>query len=144
MGAPTVDQGQGMTIVFGTSSWTAELLSLGWSGASREAIPTSHLGTAAPATGKWGNMTFMASDLTDPGSLDIEYHLNPDTTPLLDSVAETVTITFPSPPGVTTSGAKWSCSCFATAVEGTVPERGKMTGRVTLKITGNVQKTAAV
>lgn len=143
MAAPTVDQGHGATILFGTSSWTAEILSLGWNGASREAIPTSHLGTAAPATGKWGNMTFIPSDLSDPGNLEIEYHHNPDTTVPLDAVAETITITFPSPPGVTTTGAKWSSSGFVTSAEVTAPD-GKMTGRMTVKLSGNIQKTAAV
>jgi hypothetical protein len=142
MPGATVDIGTGATITFGTSSWTAELLDIQWSGISRESVETSHMGTAAPGVGKFGNRTHIPGDLSDPGELRIQFHLDPDDEPPIDQPAETITVAFPLVSGDATP-ANWAGSGFATDFSLSVPLEDKMTGEMTVKFTGNITQTAA-
>lgn len=125
------------TITFGTSAFTAELQSVAWSGYSRASIDTSHMGTTN------GLMTFIPSDLIDPGSLAMEISFDPDkTVPLAQTdVAETVTVTFPKA-GATTA-AKWAASGFVTDFEFTDPMDDRMTASMTVKFSGAITFTAS-
>jgi hypothetical protein len=141
-GSP-VDVGYGTTVVFGTSAFSAELLSVDWGGISREAIDVTHMGSGAPGAGVFGNMEFIPNDISDPGELTMEIHFNPDTLPPIDAVAETVTVTFPLFAGDTTP-ADWEGSGFVTSYEPTVPHDDKMTATMTVKFSGNITRTAAI
>ena len=94
MGLP-VDIGTGTSILFGTSGFAAELTSVSMDGISREIVETSHLGTPIAGAGKLGSKTFIAGDLSDPGTLSIEGHFDADIIPPLEAAAELITITFP-------------------------------------------------
>ena len=142
MAGATVDIGTGTTIGFGTSSWTSELLSIDWSGISREAIETSQMATAAAGANKFGNRTYVPGQLSDPGELTCEFHLDPDKEPPIDQPAETITVTFPLVSGDSTA-ANWACSGFATGFSASIPLEDKMTATMTIKLTGNVSQTAA-
>lgn len=133
MASAAVDVGTGLTITF-ASSFCAQIVDMSWSGISRVSIPTSHMGTAAPDPTKFGNMTFMPGDLSDPGELSVELHFNPDTEPPIDQVAEAITVTY-------NGGATWVTSGFMTNFEVGTPLEDKMTGSATLKISGNVTIT---
>lgn len=100
MATPLVDLGTGTTVTFGTSGFTAELTDIQISNLSREVIETSNLATPQAGAGQIGSKTFLAGDLTDPGSVTLTGHFNPDTVPPLEGAAETVTITFPPNSGV--------------------------------------------
>lgn len=60
-----IDIGTGTTIAFATSNFAMNVRNIKWSGISRPAIKTSHLGTSV-----WD--TFMCGDLTDPGTVVLE------------------------------------------------------------------------
>ncbi len=142
-----VDSSLGMTIVFGTSGFTGELLSLSHGGISRESIDTSHMGIAAPAADKFGNMTSIPGDLSDPGELTFEIHLDTGQVgvtkqPPIDQATETITITFPKASG-DGAAATWAASGYVTDFEMSADLDDKVTASVTVKFTGNVTVTAA-
>jgi len=129
MASPSVDIATGITITFGTSEFTAEILDVTPPGMSREAIETTHQGTT-------GQKTFMPADLYDSGELGFDIHFNPDTSPPIGSAAETITITFPS-------GATWAFTGFMTGYAPSAPLEDKMTASVTVKVTGAITITPA-
>lgn len=143
MPGASVDLGNGASITFGTSGWTAQITSLAWNGVSRASVETSHLGTSAAAAGKIGSKTFMPASLTDPGSLAIEGHFNPNTNPPIEQAAETITVTFPLVSGDSTA-ANWQASGFMTdfAITGIVNDE-KMMFSATVKLSGSVTMTDA-
>jgi len=127
----------GLTITF-SSGFFAQITDVQWSGITRPAIKTSHMGTAAPAAGKFGNDTFIPGDLSDPGELQVEGHFNPDTLPPIDGAAETCTVSIPG----SATPATWAGSAFMTNFEVGMPLEDKMTFTATLKFSGNITRTA--
>lgn len=130
------DIGTGATILFATSSFSAEIESIGHSGISREAVESTHLGTT-------NAKTFIAPDLYDPGELSLEMNFDPDTFPPIDQPAEVITVTFPTPIGGA-SGASWAASGFMTEFEYTAPLEEKMTATATVKFSGVITPVASV
>lgn len=132
---PAVDIGTGTSITF-SSGFFARILNIDFDEFQRAALETSHMGLAAPSAGTFGNKTFIPGDLSDPGGIDVEIHLNPDTLPPIDAASGAFTITFPS-------GATWAGNGFMTGFKPTVPLEGVMTAKCKLKFTGPVTRTAA-
>ncbi len=94
----------GTTVSFPTSStWDmtggateVELLSISHSGGGdRAVVDVSHVNTAAPTAGSFGNRDYLLGNLTAPGEFTCEANLDPDVVPVLNAVAEVMTITFP-------------------------------------------------
>lgn len=137
MASNAVDVGYGLTIVFGTSSFSAQILDVSMSGLSREVFDTSHMGTGAPGSNQLNNKTFIPSELVDGGELSFDIHFNPDTEPPLADAVETVTITW-------NGGATWAFSGAMTSYEPGAPLDGKMTASVRVKVCGPITVTAAV
>ena len=129
MGSPTVDVASGITIVFGTSGFTAEITDVSGPGMSRDSIDITHQGTSDA-------MRFTPADLFDGGECSFDIHFNPDTAPPIDQAPETVTITWPA-------GATWVFSGFMTNYEPSAPLNDKMTGSVTVKVDGDITQTPA-
>jgi hypothetical protein len=128
-----VDVGTGTTLTGGTSGWTSPILSIEVSDISRESVETSHLGTTTAKT-------FMPGDLYDPGSIELEILFDTDNVssvglPPISAAAETWTITFPIPSGLAT-GATAAGSGFLTGWGWSIPLEDRVTGTVTLKMTG--------
>lgn len=119
------DVGTGTTIAFGTSNFTADLLSLDSGGASRESYETTHMGTT-------GDMTFSPKSLVDRGTIDIEIAFDPDDQPPIAGAPETITITFPIPAGGS-SGATLVGSGFVTEWAFSVPLEERKTATATIK-----------
>lgn len=140
--AGEVDIGTGISIVFGTSGFTAQVLDVKGPGFKRESIDTSHMGTAAPGAGQIGNRTAMPGDLVEVSELTLEVHLNPSTRPPIHAAPETITITFPVPVGLT-NPATWVFSGFVTGYDPSMPLEGKMVATLVVKPTGPVTVTAA-
>lgn len=136
-----VDVTTGVTLTGGTSGWSFNLTGINHGGITRVSIGTSHMGTAAAGAGKYGNMTFIPGDLSDPGNLAIEGHYNPDTEPPIDQVAETWTIQYQASGGDST-GAAHAASGFMTDFDETGPLEDAMTFTATIKLSGNVTQTA--
>ena len=126
-------KGNGVTIAFGTSSFTAEITNFTPPGTSRESIGTSHAATEDAKT-------FMPGDLVDNGELSLTIHFNPDLEPPVDGPAETITITFPG------GGATWVFSGFMTNYEpaGVATEGDeKIEADITVKVSGAITVTPA-
>lgn len=138
-----VGVGTGTTIVFTTSTFTSNMTGLDWTGIKRKALDTSYMGTTALTSNasSLGSMTFIPAALTDPGSIKFKVQFNPDKIPIIDTGAETVTVTFPK--GANTTGAKWAGTGFVTDFELHDPLDGIMEATITVKMSGNVTFTAA-
>jgi len=121
--------GQGTTVVFGTSAFAANLLRVSAPGLSRKSIPSSHLGTV-----DWE--TFAPGELVNGGEMRIDFEFDPGDTPPIDQAAETITITCGT-------GEVISFSGFMTNYGGEIPLDDKLTGSATIKITGAVSYFAA-
>lgn len=129
MASPTVDVATGITITFGTSGFSAELLDLDGPSMTRDAIQTSHQGTTVAHTKT-------PADLYDPGELTATLHFNPDTALPIDDVAETITINWPS-------GWDWVFTGFATGYSPSAPFNDKMTADLTITVSGTIVPTAS-
>jgi hypothetical protein len=130
-----IDLGTGASIAFGTSTFTANIVSMTVDGIERPAIDTSHLGTTT-------SRTFIPGDLVDEGSVTLEIQFDPSLAePPKKGAAETVTISF-ALTGAGTTKATRAFTAFVTAFDFGVPLDELMTGSVTLKISGNVTVTA--
>lgn len=129
------DLGTGITIVFGTSAFSAELLSINGTGATRGEYETTNMATT-------GDKTFSPMKLAEQGTIDMEWAFDPDAQPPIAGAAETVTITFPLPAGGLTS-ATLAGSGFITSFEWTGPLEEKMTATATLRWAAGVTWTAS-
>ena len=129
MASPLVDIGTGITIVFATSAFAAEITDVTGPGLARDSVETTHQGTTSART-------HIPVDLFDAGELGFDIHFNPDTDPPIDAATEVITITWPS-------GATWVFSGFLTAYEPGTPLEDKMTASITIKITGDIAITPA-
>ena len=116
----------GTTITFGTSGFSANVLSIGGPGMSRAAIPSTHLGTATA-------MTHIPAELYDAGEMSMVIDYDGSQDPPIDGATETITI---NPGG---EGNNVVFSGFCTGWEPDIPESGgRMTGTLTIKGTGTV------
>lgn len=133
--ADTGDMGFGITVTF-SSSFVALLRAVRRRGMTREPIDTTH----ATTTNGW--MTFIPSDLKDPGEVEFDLLFKPDTTPPITGSAETITITFPVPSGLS-NGATWANTGFLTSFECEAPYDGLMTATAVCKFSAAPTITAA-
>ena len=109
---------------------------------SVETIDVSHMGTAAPGGGEFGNRVFISGDLINPGEISLEYHFDPSEDVPIVVLAETITITFPTPAGEP-SGAIWAFSGIVKTYSPAVPLDDKMVAGVIIQASGNVTQTAS-
>lgn len=121
--------GTGLT-VSGTT-YTAEILSVTWSGISREAIETTYMGTTTART-------FAAGELYDPGEVTFEVAFDPGASATLPvaAAAGTITVTHTD-----TGAATWAATGFATSMEWTVPLEDRSTASITYKLSGAITVT---
>lgn len=118
----------GVTVVFGTSGFEADITDVKPPAMSRDSVETSHQGTT-------DYKTYIPASLIDTGELGIDFNFDPTTEPPIDQDAETVTLTLPT--------AVWSFSGFMTNYEGNGPHNDKMTGSATVKLSGAIGITAS-
>lgn len=128
------DQGYGATVTF-SSGFMAQVLNASWDGLERGEIDTTHM----TSTNGW--MTFIPSDLKNPGELTVELLFNPSTAPPITGAAETITVTFPIPSGGSTA-ATWACSGFMKSLSPSVPHDDRMLATAVLKFSGEPTFTA--
>lgn len=88
------------------------------------------------------NHTFMPADLVDRGEINLTFHFDPSLTPPIASAAETVTVRWPTPAGLS-NGATWVATCFMTNYTPGAQIGELMTATATLKVSGAVTITAA-
>lgn len=144
MTAPII--GNGATIVFGTSGWTAKTKSITPSGRARESLDVTHLGStpvdpeADPV--EQGGKEFMPAGFGDPGELRVEFFLDPDDPPPEHQAPEQITVTWPLPDGLTTP-ATWVGTGFVTSFETGIEVDSVVMGTMVVKLTGVQTATPA-
>jgi len=124
-------ESQGLTITFGTSSWTAELTSVNQNDVSREALDTTHLGTTTAKT-------FIPTELFDGGNLEVEFLHEVDEQPPYSGAAETITVTFPKEAAGSSVANSVQFSGFMTNYSWGAPMGELVTGSATIKVTGDL------
>ena len=129
------DIGTGASVTFGTSGFSASIESINHNDISREAVNSSHLGTT-------NYHTFIPTDLTDPGEMELEIQHDPDEQLPINGAAETITITYPVPSGLT-NGATHQFSGFLTNYSISTPLEDKMMATITVKASGTITFTDA-
>lgn len=67
----SIDQGNGATFTFNTSSFTANIVDISQDGETRDDIDTSHLGTTS-------YKTFDPADLSDAGTYTLKIQFDPE------------------------------------------------------------------
>ncbi len=131
MASPAVNTGTGATLSY--SSYFVQITNIDVSGITRPAIDTTHMtSTAGNGTTTIGGRTFIPGDLADPGTVEVEFHLNPDTTPPIMGAAATITLGIPG----SNTPATWACSGFMTDFSFGVPLEDKMVCNATVKLSG--------
>ncbi len=129
------DVGFGATITFSTG-FCAEILSWNYDGLERAMIDSSHM------TSTEGWMTFLASDLKNPGAVTVQLQFIPGAIPPITGAFETVTLTHPIPTGLS-NGATVACSGALQSIGSQVPHDGKMVATAVIKFSGKPTFTAA-
>lgn len=137
-----VDVGTGATIVFGTSAFAARITGITHDGIERAILETSHLGTAPAGAGTIGSKTFIAGDLSDPGTITLEGHHDADIIPPIEGAPETITITFPKG-AAETAATTWSFQGQMTGYSYTIPLEDIVTFSATVKAVGPITRTVA-
>lgn len=122
MASPTVDIATGITIVFGTTAFSMEILDVSGPSYARDPVEVTHQGSVDAKE-------FTPADLYDGGEVSFNVHYNPDSAIPVDEPAEEITITWPAGATVVFTG-------FMTAFEPTGPLNDKMTADITLKVDG--------
>lgn len=123
------DGGFGTTIEFGTSGFSAEIISVSRSGRERAVIDTTHMTTAS------GWMTNIPSDLKGAGQLTLQILFDPDEEIPIDGEVEEITITYPIPPGGS-AGATEVCNGYVVTADEESPHDDRMTASVVVQFTG--------
>jgi hypothetical protein len=128
------------SVTFATSGFTANITNIRWSGITRTAIDTSHMGVPQPAPGDFGNRFYIPSGFSDPGELVLDVHFSPDSTYPLHTEPEIVTVIWPKA-ATDAVAPTWSGLCFCRQLEINDPMDEKMTGTMTLKFSGPITRT---
>src|SRR3990167_7794412 len=97
---------QADAVITFNSSFFAQIVDIDWGAITLVATDPSYQGLAAAGAGKFGNKTFIASNLVDPGELTVLINFNPDTLPPIGSAAETITLAMSN----SSSQATWAGS----------------------------------
>ena len=123
--------GNGTTIAFATSGFSANVYSIGGTTQTRDSLETSHLGTS-------GVKEFMPDALIDGGESEIEFEWNPSfsTFPPINAAAETISITFPLASGQSTNATLAGTGFLTSATSGSAVNGEIMRGSATIKWDG--------
>lgn len=122
-----VYDGHGTSITFGTSAFSAKLLSVDGPAVERDAIDITTM-ASDPAK------EFTPADLYDPGGVDCEFEFNGGDEPPIDGAVETITLDF----GGQGAGYKWVGSGFLTNFRPSAAIGERMRATMTLKLTGEL------
>lgn len=126
--AGTAKVGTATTVVFATSAFAANIMSVDGSGIEeRPSIKTSHMGTTDADT-------FIPGDLVDGGEYTLEIQWTGEDDPPTGGVAELITINWA---GTLTSS---SFSGFMTSCSESIPLEEMMTATCVLKVAGAITR----
>jgi hypothetical protein len=103
-------------------------MNINGSDVSRPDINTTHMGTT-------NYQTYIPGKLVEGGAIELEINFDPDATPPITGVAETITITFPLPSGGITP-ADVEFTGYINSWSWADPMEEKMTADVSIKVDG--------
>lgn len=132
---PAVHEGTGATILFGGSSFTAEIVSIKRAPRKYEALDVTKLSSTS-------SKEYIRSTLAEPGELDIEVHYNPDVRYDETVTSETITVTYPVISGSTTNSKDASTGFILETQECDIAVGKVMMAKLKIKLTGSVTHTA--
>ena len=118
--------GDGTTVVFGTTAYAPNIVSVQGPGVSRASVDSTHLGTPA------GYKTKIASNFADPGEVTLEIQHDPALTVPVLGVFEIITVDW---------GGNGDNYSYSAAVSGYDPGANideMMTATVTLMVSGAI------
>lgn len=132
-------QGNGMTVDFATSGFSADITSVSWDGETRDDIDTSHLLTA-------DYRTFDAGVLSDGGTVTLEVHFDPTDIAGVPyrGAEEVVTITYPNSTTNATGTATVAFPAYLNSYSDTGSVNELMTATIVLKVAGTPTRTDEV
>ena len=130
MAAP--DQGNLSTVVFGTSGFSANLMSISGDTHQRDDVPTSHMGTT-------NAMTFVPADLYDGGEFQFVIQYDGTLSPPVSAAAELITIDW----GGAGAGNTTTFQGYLKQISGITAElNGLMTATLTIKVADEITLAA--
>lgn len=126
-----IDSPIGISIAFGTSTYTAQLTGLQTPQFTRKVLNTTTLSTT-------GQRTSIPGKLIDTEPFDISVYFDPDDIPPISAAAETITITFPVPSGGSTGATLAGTGFLVSWVlnEQTEEEDSPMSATLTIRYDG--------
>lgn len=123
----------GITVTFGTSAFSAEIIDVNGPSASRGEIDVSHQGSTPCRA-------FFPTNLWTPGELGLEIAFDADidpTTALQEIGTELITIAYPT--DIAAANAKsWSFQGFMSGFDPSGPFEDKMSASITVKVCGDI------
>ena len=133
--ATTPDTGHGTTLGFGTTSWAGKIRKISGFSKKRQKVETSYLATS-------GDKTFIPGDLSDWDEVTATVLFEGTVgLPTIGTADETITLTYPIPPGGSTGGIV-AGSGFIVAVKYPEAMTGQiMEGEITFAWSGNTDVT---
>jgi hypothetical protein len=141
-GAP-VRVGTGTSITFETSGFTAQIITISWTGMARASLSATHLLSAIPGPGEIGGAEFFPPKLADLGELRLECNFDPDNSvPPLNALPEPIVITWPLIDGDLTA-SHWDTNGFVVGFEITDNVEEIIRATITVKLTGVATMTPA-
>jgi len=134
----TVRTGTGCTLAMGTTDYDVEILGISQSGTTVPVIDTTNLATT-------GARSKIMGDLKDWGTMEVEFHLDPDKLDTLKTamgVAQTMTLTFKTVTGETV-GSTYAGSGAVSEHNFDIPLEDKIIGNYTIAWLGDVTPSDA-
>lgn len=127
--------GTGTTITFGTSSYACEIMDEGLDidGEEVPVVDVSHMTTT-------GYRKKLFGKLVEPPQITVNINWDPDTPPPITAAAETITITFPLPAGMSTPATIAGTGKIISR-SASVPLEDKMTGTFVVQFDGQTGPT---
>lgn len=129
------DTPTGITVAFGTSSFTASISAVNVTGMERAAIDVTHLGSTT-------YRDFIPGDLSNPGTVEATFWFDPNEQPPIAAAPETLTVTWPIPSGGI-GGATLVGTGFVTSwsVDASGGDESAMSGEFTFQFDGGTGPT---
>ena len=123
----------GSTVAFATTTFTGKITGIDFSGTSRPAVDTSHIGLGVYATGDSAYRTFIPSGLIDGGELKLDLVWTQEKEPPISKAAESITLTLTN---LGTAAGVIIFPGFVTGYSITGEQDGCWKGTVTVKVSG--------
>ncbi len=129
--------GFGTTVVFGTSGFSAAMTAITDMSEEREVIDTTHMAspTEDAIDGYSQPIAESLPGVKTNGPIEMAIQYVPGTEPPINRLAETITVTFPTPPGGS-KGAVFAGDGYVSNMSRAIEVKGMMTAVVTIQRDG--------